>query len=453
MKKTLPAAIFIIALLIMSLIPTVGMIIYGPSEAGANEVQSSMPVFRDDEGAVNTDYLSGISTYVSDHYHLRQEIINAHNTLVSAVFNVSPEDDVILGSNGWLYYSPTLDDYTGADAMTRREVFSAAHNLLLMQEYANERGADFLFAVSPNKNSVYPENMPDYGSVSVNRDAQKIFDYLNESGVKYADLFTLFGEQEEILYFEHDSHWNSKGAAMAADELNSLFGISSDYFSDAFPETEAHTGDLFEMLYPTGADSEENYVYGGELTLSYENSNVRPDSITINVSGLGNKNLLAYRDSFGNLLYPYLADSFAWSRFSRSTTYDLTAIESLEIDCVLIEIVERNLDYLITYAPVIVSPVRDIEIPDTYYGYEYAAFDEGARAPDGFVAFKGTVSVYGDIDEESPVYVICGGKVYDALLMSGNAFTAYIPESDADGGCAVAYYADGELVFRSAKSE
>ena len=48
-----------------------------------------------------------------------------------------------------------------------------------------------------------------------------------------------------------------------------------------------------------------------------------PDSITLNTVGGGEENLLAFRDSFGILLYPYLADSYANARFSRANAYTL----------------------------------------------------------------------------------------------------------------------------------
>ncbi len=443
MKHTPVAAVFLALLLLFCLIPSAGMLLFGASAAGANEVQSAAPVLRDADGAWNTGYLSDLADYVSDHFYLRQELITAHNALTAAVFRVSAEDDVILGADGWLYYAPTLDDYTGTAPMTERALFSAAHNLSLMQEYALAQGADFLFVIAPNKNSLYADAMPDYGAGSEPHDAQRLFALLDAYGVQYTDLFSRFSAEAEPLYFRHDSHWNTRGAALAADAINACFGIRSDYFSDAFAATAAHTGDLFEMLYPTAADPETDVVYGGALTLDYETASVRPDSITIRVSGGGEKRLLAYRDSFGNLLYPYLADSFGWSRFSRSSVYDLTAIGAEDIDCVLVELVERNLDYLLAYMPLCPSPVRALTLPETVSGTVSAAFDSDTRAPEGCAAFTGTAPAGTDAD--SPVYVVCGGSVYDAFLGADGAFTAYLPaEAAGTDECAVICFVSGE---------
>lgn len=447
MKKLLPI-IFIAICIVICAVPAVGMAVYGPSSAGANEIQSSAPVLKTEDG-LNTEFLSDVSDYVSDHFYLRQELITAHNRTVSALFSVSAEDDVILGSDSWLYYESTIGDYTGTANMTVRELFSAANNLYLLSEYAEEHGAELVFAIAPNKNSVYPEYMPSYGAVSQYHNAAAIIKLLGDMGVKAADFFSVFDSVDEILYFSHDSHWNSKGAALGADVINELFGVESRYYTGDFSASEPHTGDLFEMIYPTGTDSETNPVYGGELTLSYENPSVKPDSITINVSGGGEKRLLAYRDSFGNLLYPYLADSFAWSRFSRSTVYDMTLIDELSVDCVLIELVERNLSYLLTYTPLMPSPVRDIELPDEYSGSVSAGFSESTRAPKDYIAFTGTVQ---NADSFSPVYAVIDGVCYEAFLGQDDTFTAFIEAEAAGGSLAVMYEHGGETVLAEASA-
>lgn len=58
--------------------------------------------------------------------------------------------------------------------------------------------------------------------------------------------------------------------------------------------------------------------------------------------------LLMFRDSFGNALYPFLADSFGHSRFSRKMPYPLTMMQEVNADVVIVEIVERNIPYLLS---------------------------------------------------------------------------------------------------------
>lgn len=63
-------------------------------------------------------------------------------------------DTVIVGKNDWLYYTASLDNYLGQNLMSDQEVYNAAYNLSIVQEYVQSRGAKFLVAVPPNKNSL-----------------------------------------------------------------------------------------------------------------------------------------------------------------------------------------------------------------------------------------------------------------------------------------------------------
>ena len=407
----------------------------GPSQAGANEQLAKEPVLVDEEGVWNPDYLSDVMDWFSDHFYLRQELVSANNWLTAHLFGTSGAENVILGREGWLYYADTLADYTGLAQLTDRELFCMTNNLALMAEYAENSGREFLFVIAPNKNSLYPQFMPDYGVTAQTRDAQRLYGLLEERQVPYGDLYSVFADTGEILYFAHDSHWNSVGAALAADVINAAFGTESSYYQGPWTETTAHAGDLYEMLYPAFTDPETDAVYGGTLDFTYQTSATKADSITLETAGRGTGRLLAYRDSFGNLLYPYLADSYASARFSRSTTYDLT----LEADFILVELVERNLRYLITYVPVIESPVREIPVPGESSGTVSCGPVKG-KAPEGMVCLKGTLEA--EIAADTRVYVLCGGQAYEALLQKENGFTAYVPEGAEPE--AVIYTAGGD---------
>lgn len=421
MKKKLPAILFVAVFFIICVVPTIGFFIFGPANAGANERLAAKPSLTERDGSLNTEFLSDLSDYFAGRFFLRQEMITANNG-VTALLASSAEEDVILGKNGWLYYADTLGDYTGTEYLSGHDGFAAYKNLSLMQQHCEAAGVDFLFTLAPNKNSLYYENMPDYGGREYWRQAQRLYAGCEVYGVNYLDLFKVFENEDEVLYFAHDSHWNSKGAALAADAILAAFGKESNYFGGDFSKETAHAGDLFEMLYPAGTDKETDPVYLPAVELEYEGSGVRPDSINIVAHGSGEGGLLAYRDSFGNNLYPYLADSFETARFSRATTYDLTDLEG--VDCVLIELVERNIDYLITNIPVMPAPaVTAAKCEPVEAEYER---EEVKNAPEGCVLVRGTL----DIKAEN-VYILCEGAAYSAFLLQGGRFAAYIP-ADAE---------------------
>ena len=419
MKKNLFSVLFLILCFGLCLSLSIGIFFAGPAQAGANEQLAEAPVLRTEEGKWNPDYLTQLTDWLRDHFFLRQELISLDHLLSAKLFRTSGDAGVVLGRDGWLYYTDTLADYTGTDPMTERELFSAANNLRLMAQYCAEEGKDFAFMIAPNKNSLYSDHMPEYGARADVTDAQRLMALLEEKGVKTVDLFTTFRQEEETLYFAHDSHWNSKGAALGADLVNEAFGVESSYFAADFSQTTRHDGDLYAMLYPAFTDPETDLVYGGTLNYTFTTSATRADAIVLNTQGGGEKDLMAYRDSFGILLFPYLADSYGAARFSRSTAYDMT----YEADCILVELVERNLRYLVQNLPVMPAPEAQADLPETVSG----SISATAATRGDWLQVKGQLPA---VDAESSIYVVCGNTLYEAFCLADGGFGLSLsPES------------------------
>ena len=415
MKHKVFSIVFITLCLVLCLSLSLGMVFAGPAAAGANEQLAEPPILITEEGRFNTWYLQDLSSYIRDRFFLRQELISLHHWLSAKVLGTSGDDGVILGSDGWLYYADTLADYTGTAPMTERELFASANNLRLMQEYCDAQGKQFLFLIAPNKNSLYPEHMPDFGIRAKETNAHRLLARLDEMGVATVDLFAAFHKEDAQLYFAHDSHWNSRGAALGADLINAAFGISSSYYSGDFSQTEPHQGDLYTMLYPAFTDPELDALYSGSLSFEFTTSATRPDAIMLRTESGKEGNLLAYRDSFGILLFPFLADSYGTAQFSRSTAYDLTK----DADYVLIELVERNLSYLYTNLPVMPAPETTIvplaEITGTV---TVTAVKRG-----DWLQVKGQLPSVGPTDS---IYVVCdtacGNTAYQAFCLGETGF-------------------------------
>lgn len=413
MKKVYYGA-FIAFFLLLCLIMSIGLLVFGPSQAGANEQLSDAPSIKTEEG-LNTDYLTELQAYVNDRFFLRQELISLDHRLWASMSK--SKSGVVLGKDGWLFFEETVEDHTGLAPMTDRELFSAEKNLSLIAEDCRVNGKEFVFMIAPNKNTLYGQFMPNYGVKAQATDAQRLMERLEAAGVPTVDLFAAFMQQEEILYFAHDSHWNTKGAALGADLINGAFGVESDYFGGDFSQSKPHEGDLYAMLYPAFTDPETDLIYGGQLDYSFTSKATRPDAIVLTTESNGSGSLLAYRDSFGNLLYPYLADSYGTAKFSRSNTYDLTG----EADYVLIELVERNLSYLYENLPVMQAPVRQVDIP----GQTTGTVTVETQSRSGLTQITGQLP---GVDEDSAIYVVSGNTVYEAFCLEDNGFGLSLPE-------------------------
>lgn len=420
MKNSLTSALFVGVFMALCLCLSMTTLVFGPSESAANEQLSEKPAVKNQDGSLNTDYLSQLQSYVNDRFYLRQKLISMDRQL-SSILGVSGEDSVILGKDGWLFFEKTLADYTDTAPMSNRELFSAASNVALMEEYCKKNGKEFTFVIAPNKNSLYGQYMPDYGVKATGSNAQRFHSLLSQMEVEYVDLFAAFTQQSEPLYFAHDSHWNSKGAALGADLINGALGVESNYFGGDFSYKVAHEGDLYGMVYPGMQDTELDGLYGGQLNYAFKGPSTQADAIVLQTEGSGSGKLLCYRDSFGILLYPYLADSYGSAKFSRLVNYDLTE----KADYVAIELVERNLCYLIQNVPIMEAPARELDVVLTVSGQLYAEVDESARSPEGHSLVRGTLPQTPDAD--SLVYVICDGVAYEAFCLENDGFAAHIP--------------------------
>ncbi len=432
---------YIAVILTVCLIPSVGMLSGGESASGGNEVRAQPPVLRAAEGTVNWNYPAQLLDYLGDNYFARAEMVNAWSSLNQKILHSSTAEDVILGRDGWLYYAGTLDNYTGTDPLSDGEIKAMAENLALMAEYCNSQGAKFLFTVAPNKNSLYPEHMPPLPHTSGENGAEKLLAAL-EGRVPCLNLFSLFKEQEETLYYAWDSHWNNKGAALAADAVNHALERDSAYFSGPFQPTEGHLGDLYAMLYPSGTELENDTSYAG-LDFSYNTPFRAPDDLVIDTSSTRDGSLLMFRDSFGNALYPYLADSFGSAYFSRAADYRLFLAGERHAGFVVVELVERNLRYLLQYVPVMPAPVREIpDFAETEFSVPLSA--AGSSQLPGYALVTGALPEPG-----GKAFLDTEEGCFQAFLQESGGFALFIPEAAlTEDGIRLIYESDG--TFKSA---
>ncbi len=318
MKKVL-----VVLFLIICLIPSLGMIVLGPSKSGANEVLAAKP-------ESGPEFFNQCADYIADRFAFRQELITAWSWINAKIFNTSVEDQVVLGKDGWLYYSSDF-----ADELSDEELETIAVNIEAIQKCVEERGAKFVFTIAPDKSSLFAENLPD-GYKTKNKNAERLREYLNAHNINYVNLFNL-----SIPYYKTDSHWTDCGAAVVADEL-----LGTDYARASFYISGKHTGDLYQMLFPSLSNNEDRVEYAPGFSFTCEKDPRGGDAITINtVNPEKSGTLFCWRDSFGVSLYPYLAENFEKAEFSRSSDYDV--LKTGDADYVILEIAERNLEKLL----------------------------------------------------------------------------------------------------------
>lgn len=390
-----------------------------------NRRLSQMPSFKDENGNLNLNFTSEFETYISEHFAFREKLVTADSLIKNDIFRTSSNEKVIVGKNNWLYYATTIDDYTGRSIMSPRRIANTAKTLSLMQEYTRSKGSEFVFISAPNKNTVFPENMPSrYIKSDEKSNLELINSKLDEYCVNNINLKELFDSQGKILYHTRDSHWTNEGALLVYNAVMDRFALKHDDYSNTPSHSEnIWSADLDTMLFPSLEILSEQTVYNIDYTFTYTcNFRSSDDTLISTVCDGKNNKILMYRDSFGRSLYPFFAENSAEAEFSREIPYRLDLLDGLEPNLTILEIVERNLPDLTEKAPFMEAPSRSIDIS--------ASIDESPVNLCFSEDKNGLRHLYGQLDSR---YFNTGSEIYitlenDENIICYEAFPIYEAE-------------------------
>lgn len=449
MKKNAGYILFIVIGMLICLAPFACMTFARTDETTEKKELAAMPELTVD-GKLNDNYLTELGDYFDDHFAFRQYMVSMDSWVESVLFQKSSVDNVLVGKEGWLFYTDSLNDYLGKDTLSDRAIYNIVYNLSIMQEEIESQGRSFVFTIAPNKNSLYGEYMPYIYSIkeSDTNNRQLLENALSQSDVNYVDLYSLLSDSAEILYLKKDSHWNNKGALIAYNALLDEAGKEHEDYEDcSYTINKDYVGDLNSMVYPLMELPEENYNYDYETLYKYVNKdkieNVEDSQVSVEDARVQTTNdsaegcLLMYRDSFGNALLPFMANAFASGYFMKTTPYNMDMhISTYDPDVVIVEKVERKIDEL-AYEPAVMTGT-EVEIPDNHRTVKTDT-SVNVVIPD---ANTGYYEIYGEIDSDvmeadSAIYVevdVDNGektayKAFARSIQGGSdyGYVAYIP--------------------------
>lgn len=340
--------IFSAIVLAALLIPSVLMLCGFKNANRENRVLAKMPELVSEKG-VNTKFASGFDKYVDDHFALREYLVTGFNTAQKALLRDFNGSNAVIGSNNFIYYGETVNDYLGVDQLTRAQINSIAAYLYDVQQNFAERGIRFAFMTAPNKATVYPEYMPRYlKPTDAPRNIDMLEKAMTEKGVEHVNALEILleGKKTRSVYYEHDSHWNNYGAMLVYNAIAEKFGLEK-YEASVYTAEKDRTGDLHNFVYPSSDHLEERIIY----PKFHEYSSKRPinfdrDKLVETVSEVNGLTAAFYHDSFGRSLQPILSQSLGKLSMNSYFPYNWDFVEETDADLVIVELVERNLDLL-----------------------------------------------------------------------------------------------------------
>jgi hypothetical protein len=353
---------YVLCTLIVLAIPVIAIPWAPEDESAELQTRAAWPGLFDEDGSFNIEFLSEAGDWLDDHFAFRQQMIAANAKVQQTVFGTSAVDQVVVGTDDWLYYAATLPDYERIVDFTEQTYRNMAKNLSLAQEYVEANGAEFLCVVAPDKSNAAGQNMPYYlvegSGPSV---AEQVTNAFSSAGVRTVSLLDRLEGHPE-WYFKTDSHWNTQGALQAYYAMNEAAGVTAiDYSDVAVTYNTDFVGDIEAMLYPVGRQTESEAIYEGSDSFTWTEGEDVADSIigTESTRADANGSLYMYRDSFANSLIPFYATQFKTSVFSKYVPYDLTQAVQSGATLVVVERAERHASLFASDPAIMPALTRD----------------------------------------------------------------------------------------------
>lgn len=314
-----------------------------------------------------SSYPAGYESWYADRMGLRDVLLAGSNWTKYRVFRTSPSPMQIVGRDGWIFYTgdESVPVFRGVRPFTTGELATWAQELESRRRALAEVGCRYLFVISPNKETLYPERMPSSAVSLGPTRLDPFFAYLKEhTSVEVLDLRTALRAEKardrapmDAVYTPLGTHWTGRGSL-------AVYGALTRWVQEAFPGTRALGTDEFELL-PI-ADASDSFALGMYL----KGYLVTPDTIPIPRGGFRHRvteerespprwrrmeregddllpHTLLFHDSFGPFVYDQLAESFRVLDASEGE-YRADRVESGRTKLVIEMFVER---YLVTHAP------------------------------------------------------------------------------------------------------
>lgn len=297
-----------------------------------------------------------------DHFGFRATLIRWHNVVKLEGFGVSPTSEIVNGPEHWLF--TTRDNavgvYRGADPLSQRELELWTAILEDRRAWCAERGIAYVFAIAPNKETIYPERWPARFDVIGPTRREQLVEFVRaRSDFPLLDLTdallaakSAFAPKD--VYFPLGTHWNDRGALYAADVLlrrtHELVPRVApiELAAFRFEPTDFQDDSWAGRLYMDDLLRHENVELAFEprqFSRAYWNDirESRVVDVTTEHAETHLPRAVVFHDSMGEKLRPLLAERFSRATFRWVSNFDTDLIEAEKPDVVIQVFVERAL--------------------------------------------------------------------------------------------------------------
>lgn len=359
--KQIKEKLYLLILIVTMCLPLIGSIFDVKQENAENRQLQKFPAFSE-------KFTIEFEQYWQDQFPFRNQMITLYNQMNQSAFGYSGNHQVILGKEGMLFFSETLDEFQNSRPFSQSELLKIQNNFNLVNRLLEQEDVNLYLMVVPNKNTINSELMPDRIHSLSNEDNYDNIHQLNFD-FEAINLKEIFLKQTQQIYHQLDSHTNNLGAALISDTINQrVQDKNSNFYTQSHETNKDFVADLTTMLYPSSTVYDENQNFNLEQEYVFVRPLISVDDLTIQTLNPNQENNLYFiRDSFGRALIPFVSNSFNKVQYSRISPYYFQEAVNLDYKNVLVEIAERNMFHWLKLTPVIASQPIEFE-PDSKQG-------------------------------------------------------------------------------------
>jgi hypothetical protein len=345
--------IVLIALfMVMIWLPTLDTLFHLDRAPASNEKRQMAPFPQLKPGMSGLkEYIAGLEACFNDHFGFRKRLIHWHNNWKYHLFRDQIGTEVIIGRDDWLFYTDgdMVEHYRGARQFTPQDLLDWQRLLEHRRNWLAQHGIKYLFIVAPDKQSVYPEQLPTWlTKVRPDTKLDQFLAYMRaHSTVDVLNLRPALRDARRIAptYFKTDTHWNLFGGFVACQEIvKDLSKLQPELQPPSLESFELENkltsgGDLANLL---GLDNSE--ITEDNTILMVQKTNLPPLEISTNTTKnpKARESVIIFHDSFGNAIKPFLGSSFGKVVYMGQQELDAGLIEREKPNIVISEIVERE---------------------------------------------------------------------------------------------------------------
>lgn len=348
--------LWIIAFLILTVSPHLTYLFaqkYIDTENYENRNTEKMPALNADNFEA---FPAAFEDYYNDNIPYRNQLIRLNNSIDYFVFQQSSNDKVLLGKDGWLFYTSDgnpVEQSLGYWLFSEEELKTIADNLTVTKEALASREIEFVLFIAPNKETIYTEYLPEeYEKIREETSVDQLVKYLREN----TDIRVVYPKEEileakekdpdTLLYYKLDSHWNAIGGYIGAESLARELGVNLEPREKlSITPNGISDGDLSDILHIKIKDGDIEYFLRGEVKAEVISWDFNTEFIYHTEKGRSEK-LFVRRDSYGTALAPAIAKCYKDSRFVHKNSFQEQQILNYDADVFVLETVERLVDQL-----------------------------------------------------------------------------------------------------------